>query len=173
MTSALVSCKSKNFLRWHQQMEVRFFHIRARATDLVISESHQDDVWLVNPHLQGRQIGQRSVGADPSDPIGGVHAGAPMVTAEDMPTQRYSWWLPRRAGDRARGERVRMLLPFSGVFLWCGKAAWSHRSTWPPDAHFPAFSTPERILENTREGCLVWPGPLCFRAGHWTRNPDN
>lgn len=95
------------------------------------------------------------------------------MTAQKRPTQHYIRWFPQTCqwqGQRCEGE-VRMPVPFSGVFLWCGKVAWFHQSTWPPDAHFPAFLTPERILETRRGGCLIQLDPLFWARTlikkHW------
>lgn len=123
-------------------------------THLVISQSDQDDVWRVNPNLEENKTEQRlprvtqqhTALCDPHTHTQGqssprCHINGGWLTIENTPTQHYvrgvsrvCWW----GGKGARGA-VRTFLPFSGVFLWCGKAAWFHQSTWPPDVHSPAF----------------------------------
>lgn len=53
------------------------------------------------------------------------------------------------AQSTCRSADSAVLLPFSGVFLWCGRAAWCRRSTWPPGGRSPASWSPGRILEET------------------------
>lgn len=60
-----------------------------------------------------------------------VHAAIQLV--EKDPAPRCIWKSPAFVGV----ETDPTFLPFSGVFLWCGKGAWCHRSTWLPGVRSP------------------------------------
>lgn len=126
-------------------------------THLVISQSHQDDVWRVNPDLEETNRSEithplsHSALCDPQwVPCRHITGGS--LTTENTPTQHPVRRFPVCAGRGKRCERtVGTFLPFFGVFLWCDRAAWFHQSTWPPDARSPTSLSPEHTLEETRQ----------------------
>lgn len=104
---------------------------------LVIPQPNQDDVWRVDPNLQGNkrhQSGSRWVRCPlwPPRPLWPPHLSSYSRLRELAPC--CIWKSPVFAVWERKGGSF---LPFSGVFLWCGKGAWCHQSTWLPDVHSP------------------------------------
>lgn len=126
---------------WQHSISGLIWSLCERPTHLIIPQPDQDDVRRVNPDLEENKTKQGWVAQG--------HAALcdPRTRWRRLPektlTRRHTTGFPLCVcacdGGRRRQKVLGSFLPSSGVFLWCGKAAWFHRSTSPPDVRSPTF----------------------------------